>query len=228
VRAEEAHDVLTKLGARDLNRATTLTVPDVRAGSYADMFRGRLAFLTVVQVGVNFVFSWGYWGLQTWLPTLLAERGLAESSSLGFIAISALFMIPGYMSASALTGRFGRKPVFLVYVLTAATGGFFFGLASTMVMLYVGMFVLSFFSMGAWGVWDTWVGEIYPSPVRGLGYSAGIFGQRVANTVAPSLIGFLLAQASGFSATVLFIDAFLVVTAILGTLLPETEGRELT
>lgn len=227
-RAAEAHDVLDHLGAQDLDRSTQLTVPDVRAGSYVEVLRGGLRKITLIQVAVNFLFSWGYWGLQTWLPTLLQERGLTASSSLGFIAISALFMIPGYMSASLLTGMVGRKKVFLLYVLAASIGGFFFASAETMTILYAGIFVLSFFSMGAWGVWDTWLGELYPSPVRGVGYSLGIFGQRVANTVAPSLVGFLLAHATGFSSTVVFIDLFLVATVLLGALLPETEGRELS
>jgi putative MFS transporter len=60
-----------------------------------------------------------------------------------------------------------------------------------------------------------------------MGYSLGVFGQRVANTVAPSLVGLLLAHASGFSSTVIFIDLFLVATALLGLVLPETEGKEL-
>jgi MFS transporter, putative metabolite:H+ symporter len=227
-RSNEAHDVLARLGARDLDRSVQLTVPDVRAGSIVAMFRGRLARVTILQLAVNFMFSWGYWGLQTWLPTLLQDRGLTASSSLSFIAVSAIFMIPGYLSASFLTGRFGRKKVFVVYVLAAAAGGFYFATATSLTGLYAGIFGLSFFSLGAWGIWDTWVGELYPSPVRSVGYSIGVFGQRVANTIAPTLIGLLLAYATGFSATVLFINAFLVATAILAAVLPETEGRELS
>jgi putative MFS transporter len=226
-RSDEAYDSLAHLGATDLDRSHILTVPDLKAGSVIAMFKGPLGRITVIQVAVNFLFSWGYWGLQTWLPTLLQERGLSASSSLGFVAISAVFMIPGYVSAALLTGRFGRKKVFIVYVLAAAAGGLYFASADTLTELYAGIFALSFFSLGAWGVWDTWIGELYPSPVRGMGYSLGVFGQRVANTVAPSLVGLLLAHASGFSSTVIFIDLFLVATALLGLVLPETEGKEL-
>ncbi|WP_206078052.1 MFS transporter [Prauserella endophytica] len=226
-RSDEAYDVLARLGATDLDRDRPLTVPGLKAGSILGLLKGSLGRITIIQIAVNFLFSWGYWGLQTWLPTLLQERGLSASSSLGFVAISAVFMIPGYLSASWLTGRFGRKKVFIGYVLAAAAGGVYFANASTLTELYAGIFGLSFFSLGAWGVWDTWIGELYPSPVRGVGYSLGIFGQRVANTVAPSLVGLLLAHASGFSTTVIFIDLFLVATAVLGLVLPETEGKEL-
>ena len=82
-------------------------------------------------------------------------------------------MIPGYMTASYLTGRFGRKWIFTIYVLAAAGGGFCFATASTETEMYIGMFSLAFFALGAWGVWDTWMGELYPSALRGSGYGFG-------------------------------------------------------
>lgn len=226
-RNEDAHDVLDRLGARGVSRSTVLTVSQGKKQPIWSLFKGRMGRITVIQVLINFTFSWGYWGLQTWMPTLLQGRGLSASSSLSFIALSTVLMIPGYMSASYLTGRFGRKWIFTIYVLAAAAGGFFFATASTETEMYIGMFSLAFFALGAWGVWDTWMGELYPSALRGSGYGSGIFGQRVANTVAPSLVGFLLASATGTTSTILFINMFLFATVILGLFLPETEGSEL-
>lgn len=226
-RNADAHEVLERLGARGIPRDTVLTVSDAKAGSIWSLFKGKLGRITIIQVLINFTFSWGYWGLQTWMPTLLEGRGLSASSSLSFIALSAVMMIPGYMTASYLTGRFGRKWVFTGYVLAASGGGAYFATASTETGMYIGMFVLAFFSLGAWGVWDTWMGELYPSATRASGFGLGIFGQRVANTIAPSLVGFLLAAATGTTSTILFINTFLFVTVILGLFLPETEGSEL-
>ncbi|GAA1640235.1 MFS transporter [Nonomuraea maheshkhaliensis] len=224
-RQEEARAVLRTLGSPDAE--ATFTVARGRAGRPLDLFKGGLARITVVMLALNFVFNWGYWGLQTWLPTLLQEKGLTLSASLGFAALSALMMIPGYVSASLLTGRFGRKKVFVVYVVAAALGGLWFATAESMTGLYLGNFVLSFFSLGAWGVWNTWNGEFYPTALRGTGYSWATAAQLVATTVAPSAVGALLANATGFTATMLIINAFMVVTALLAVPLPETEGREL-
>jgi putative MFS transporter len=224
-RQEEARAVLRTLGSPDAE--ATFTVAAHRVGRPLDLFRGGLARITLVMLALNFVFNWGYWGLQTWLPTLLQERGLTLSASLGFAALSALMMIPGYVSASLLTGRFGRKRVFLAYVVAAALGGLWFATAGSSFGLYAGNFVLSFFSMGAWGVWNTWNGEFYPTALRGTGYSWATAAQLVATTVAPSAVGALLANATGFTATMLVINAFMVATALLAVPLPETEGREL-
>nr|WP_055501074.1 MFS transporter [Nonomuraea pusilla] len=224
-RQDDARAVLRGLSSPDAD--ATFTVATDRVGRPLDLFRGGLAKITVVMLVLNFAFNWGYWGLQTWLPTLLQEKGLSLSASLGFAALSALMMIPGYVSASLLTGRFGRKKVFLVYVMAAVLGGLWFATASSTVGLYLGNFVLSFFSLGAWGVWNTWNGEFFPTALRGTGYSWATAAQLVATTVAPSAVGALLAHATGFTATMLVINAFMVVTALLAIPLPETEGREL-
>ena len=105
-RNEDAHDVLERLGARGISRGTIFTVSEGKKQSIWSLFKGRMGRITVIQVLINFTFSWGYWGLQSWMPTLLQGRGLSASSSFSFIALSAVLMIPGYMTASYLTGRF--------------------------------------------------------------------------------------------------------------------------
>jgi MFS transporter, putative metabolite:H+ symporter len=226
-RSDDAGRVIERLSQGRLQVGGELAVEKHRMGSLRELFGPGFAVLTIVQLLLNFCFSWGYWGLQTWLPTLLQERGLGDMASLQFVAIAAVFQIPGYVSASFLTSRFGRKKVFIVYVILAAIGGFAFAFAGSLWQLYLGSFVLSFFSLGAWGVWDTWIGELYPSAIRGVGYSWGVMGQRVANTVAPTVIGFLVARAAGFAATVAMIDVFLVATALLAFYFRETEGEDL-
>ncbi len=225
-RQREARSVLIGLGA-DISDRTELTATGEGAGSITAVFRLPLRWVTVQQLLLNFALSWGYWGLQTGLPTLLTARGLSLPSTLSFTALSALVMIPGYISASFLTRRFGRRWVFIVYIGLAAVGGAVFASAPNLTLLYLGNFVVSFFSLGAFGVWNTWLGELYPTAVRGVGYSWGIFSQRVANAVVPSVVGFMLAGQAGFGATTAFIDAFLIATALCALGLPETESKPL-
>lgn len=194
--------------------------------AFLDIFRRAALRVTLIQTVINFCFSWGYWGLASWMPTLLAKRGLSAPEGLGFMAISALFMFPGYISASYLTGRFGRKKVMLVYVLVSAAAGFGFAGSQTINEMYFWNFTLSFFSLGAWGVWNTWLGEIYDTNTRGAGAAWGVSAQRVANAVAPVVIGAMLVN-STFMQTVTFISLFLAVTFVAAAFLPETEGEAL-
>ena len=229
-RQEVAKDSIRRLseGRLDIDLdGVELVVDQYRQGSYLELFQRKLRGITLLQSSVNFFFCWGYWALASWMPVLLSKRGLSAPEGDAFMALSALSMIPGYMAASWLTGRYGRKIIMVGFVSCAAVFGFGFAGSVTLTQMYFWNFGLFFFNQGAWGVWDTWMGELYPTDVRGVGYSVGLTVQRVANSLAPIVIGVLLARNASFSLTVSFISAFLVATVILSVFLPETEGTVL-
>lgn len=227
-RGEEAAEVVHRLSGKRLSPANIAKPSDQdEQMSMTGIFKQGVMRLTILSTLINFCFSWGYWGMTSWLPELLSQRGLSQDEGLGFIALSALFMFPGYLAASYLTGKFGRKRVMTSFVAIAAVAGISFSLSDNLTQLYFWNFALSFFSLGAWGVWNTWLGEIYSTENRGPGTAWGVMLQRVANTIAPIAIGLVLA-ATGFMPTVLFISAFLVATVLAAMLLPETEGVRLT
>ncbi|KAF2407487.1 MFS transporter, putative metabolite:H+ symporter [Pseudomonas antarctica] len=228
-RQEDAKATIYTLsrGTLLIPQACELQVDRTTAGRQRDLFSGALLKVSLLQIAVNFTFSWGYWGLQTWLPTLLQQRGLSLPQSYGFIALSALCMIPGYMAAAYLTGRLGRKKVIVGFIGASALAGYSFANAQSLEMLYLSNFALAFFSLGAWGVWGTWIGELYPTALRTVGYGWAIFAQRVANVLAPSLIGALIAYGSSFNLTATLINVFLLVTVVLAAFIPETEGEVL-
>ena len=204
-----------------------LVVDHYEPGSYRELFHRKLRRVTWLQSAINFFFSWGYWGLASWMPILLADRGLSTPEGDAFMAISALSMVPGYMAASWLTGRWGRKKIMVSFVAGAAAFGFGFAQSETLTEMYFWNFGLFFLNQGAWGVWDTWMGEFYPTEVRGVGYSLGLTVQRVANSLAPIVIGALLARNVSFGFTVSFISSFLITAAVCSVFLPETEGKVL-
>ena len=224
-RNAEALAVIAVLSKGRIDSADSLEAPKVETTApYGDLLRVPQRQRTVVQLIVNFCFSWGYWALTSWMPVLLAKKGLSAPQGYGFIALSALFMFPGYASASFLTARWGRKKVMLSYVAMATAAGFGLASAGSLHAMYVWNFALSFFSLGAWGVWNTWMGEIYDTQLRTVGYSLGIAAQRVANAMAPAFVGALVAS-SGFAGTVGCIACFLAATFVALLFLPETEGH---
>ncbi|UVH52710.1 MFS transporter [Pseudomonas sp. CBSPBW29] len=228
-RQAQAKRVIQRLsrGAVQIAESCQLQVDQSTRGCQRDLFAGAMLKVSALQILVNFTFSWGYWGLQTWLPTLLQQRGLSLPQSYGFIALSALCMIPSYVAASFLTHRFGRKKIIIGFIGASVVAGYGFANAHTLEMLYLSNFALAFFSLGAWGVWGTWIAELYPTPLRTIGYGWAIFAQRVANVLAPSLIGALVAYGASFNVTTTLINAFMLITVMLVAFIPETEGRAL-
>ncbi len=227
-RPDLAKRTIAKLaeGKLDFDLASMqLAVYKHRQGSFRELFDSGLRSTTILQFVLNFTLSFGNWGLAAWLPILLAGRGLSNLASDTFLACTALFMFPGYFTASWLTARYGRKKITVSFIGLAALFGFLFARSATLLEMYFTSFGLYFFNQGAWGVWDTWMGELYPTEVRGVSYSAGLSMQRVANAIAPVLVGSLLARQASFAYIVSFIVAFLLVAMASGMFLRETEGE---
>ncbi|WP_241492855.1 MFS transporter [Pseudomonas endophytica] len=225
----QARAVIAQLsrGAVQIPAHCHLQIDQTSQGHLRELFKPALCRVSVLQIAVNFTFSWGYWGLQTWLPTLLQQRGLSLPQSYGFIALSALCMIPGYIAASWLTHRFGRKKIIITFISASVVAGYSFANTQSLEMLYLSNFALAFFSLGAWGVWGTWIAELYPTPLRTIGYGWAVFAQRVANILAPSIIGLLVAYGSSFNLTTTLINGFMLVTVLLVVFIPETQGKAL-
>ena len=228
-RQTQARAVIARLsrGAVQVPAHCELHVKQAGRGQHREIFEPALLKISALQILVNFTFSWGYWGLQTWLPTLLQQRGLNLPQSYGFIALSALCMIPGYIAASWLTHRYGRKRIIVGFISASVIAGYGFANSQTLEMLYLSNFALAFFSLGAWGVWGTWIAELYPTRLRTIDYSWAIVAQRVANILAPSLIGMLVAYGASFNITTTFINTFMLMTVLLALFIPETEGKTL-
>ena len=226
-RHSEATAVLRRLGARDLASDIEYVVDESPRGSIRALVGAgvRKDFLLILLV--SFTFSWGYWGLQTWLPVLLSDRGLAMSSALSFVAISQLVSIPGYLLAATLTRRYGRRSIFFVFALASVIGGLVFAFATNNTQMYIGNLVLAFFSLGAWGIWNTWSGEILPTGLRGRGYSFATAAILGANSLAVPAIGAMMDNGYSSALTVSSIVAFLIVALICVLPLPETEGKRL-
>lgn len=224
---DKADAVISELSGGVVQAKSAPSSDVAQSVSFFAIFGSGILAVTILQTIINFCFSWGYWGLTSWLPTLLAEKGLSGGQGLGFLALSALFMFPGYISASFLTARFGRKKVMTIFVLLSTVAGFGFAYSQTVTQLYLWNFMLSFFSLGAWGIWNTWLGEIYATRTRGQGVAWGVMTQRVANSIAPIAIGAVLAGGT-FLQTVSFISIFLAITFVAALFLKETEGEILT
>ncbi|WP_409464278.1 MFS transporter [Amycolatopsis sp. GA6-003] len=228
-RHAEATAVLRGLGAK-IPADTTFSVEDAdrKAGAVRNLFRSPVRRRFLPMLLTSFTFSWGYWGLQTWLPVLLQNRGLSVSGAVWFVAVTQVVSVPGYLLAAWLTRRHGRKRIFLLFALASAIGGVLFGLATGSTQLYAGNLILAFFSLGAWGIWNTWSAEVLPTGLRGVGYSWSTSAILLANTVSVPVIGAMMDHGVASSLTVASIVAFLVVALLAVLPLPETEGRALT
>lgn len=182
--------------------------------------------MTLILV-ISFAYNWGYWGLQSWLPVLLQDKGLSVSGSLGFVALSQLFAVPGYLLAAWSTKRYGRRWVFFTFAVGATVGALLFGTADASFQMYLGNIMFSFFILGSWGIWNTWSGESLPTKIRGVGYAASTAALLLSSAIAVPVVGAMMDAGWSSGLVVGSIAAFMTVAVVGSFFMPETEGRTL-
>lgn len=196
---------------------------------FAELWSRRYLRRTVMLWLLWFTIVYSYYGIFTWMPTLLTESGRDLTRSFAYVLIITLAQIPGYFSAAYLVEKLGRRWTLAAYLFLTGVGAFFFRNAGTeAAVLFWGSFI-SFFNLGAWGVVYTYTPELYPTRVRGTGAGWAAACGRLAGVLAPLVVGQMLPTwGVGYEAIFLMFSGVLLVgaadVAILGE---ETKGKTL-
>lgn len=185
--------------------------------------RRRLAIGTLIFIA-NAV---GYWGFLVFLQKyMLSTFNLTFRQSLAltmaFYAAMAVWPFAGAYAAE----RFGRRPAAIAGAITlAVTSIIAFSTHHLVVFAAAQLFGIGLLGW-TWSVGQTYVAELFPTPVRGTGFGLSVAFGRIPSIVGPVLTGTLIGSiglatiAKWFAALwLLYIIAFLVG--------PETRGRSL-
>jgi putative MFS transporter len=171
---------------------------------------------------------YSYYGIFTWLPSLLVKSGHDLVKSFEFLLYMTLAQIPGYFVAAYLVDRIGRKPTLSGFLAACAGCAYLFGNAVTISDILLWGCLLSFFNLGAWGLLYTYTPEMYPTHARGTGVgSAAAFG-RIGGILAPIVVGALFTGPDTFATIFAMFTAVLLIIALNVMLLgEETMNRSL-
>src|SRR6185437_8160562 len=171
----------------------------------------------------------GSYALGIWLPTYLKTvRGISSVGTGSYMMVLILGAFFGFVSGAYLADGIGRKATFIVSAVGSVvlTIVYLFAPLSNDWILLVG-FLLGYVSLIMFSPMGTFMTELYPTAVRGVGqgfcYNAG----RGIGAIFPALVGFL-ASTWGLAAAIAiftFIGLALMIIALL--MLPETRGRSL-
>ena len=169
-----------------------------------------------------------YWGLYFWLPQFLASDKGVGLNTKGFIWIIPINIgaFIGCNTFGFISDKFGRRPVFVGYLLVMAVLVWFFGHATTLkTVLILGPFI-GFFGTGFYSGFGAIFSEIFPTRARGTAQGFCYNVGRGVSAVAPPLIGFLVDK-YGFAIGLTAVSVFAVAAAIVVLTLPETKGKAL-
>jgi MFS transporter, putative metabolite:H+ symporter len=175
-----------------------------------------------------FAMNFAYYGLFTWLPSIMVTKGYSLVHSIGYVLIMTLAQVPGYLTAAWLVEKWGRKRTLVIAIFLSGLASLGFGFATSTVMLILFGLLISYFMLGAWAGTYIFTVEQFPTAVRatGMGWSAG-FG-RIGGVLAPIFTGLLLGAKVGFPIIFgIFFVVLLVGALIVGVFGLETKDKQL-
>jgi putative MFS transporter len=229
-REEEARQVLQHV-ARENGKTLHLDRLEVEerteAVTVTALWRSRFVRTTVMLWVAWFAISLGYYGVFIWLPGIFVERGFEFLRTYQNTFLLALAQLPGYFSAAYLVEHWGRKATLAVYLVFSGVFTYLFAVVTGLPFIVGTAMLMSFFTLGAWGVLYAYTPELYPTEVRatGMGWASGM--TRIAGAIAPILGGQLLAVSLVLPLS-LYAVSFIVGGLTVLLLGRETKGRPLT
>jgi MFS transporter, putative metabolite:H+ symporter len=217
-------------GAKPLPPVPELAVQSLgKHTRWQELFEGRYRSRTLL---VWVIWASCYiiaYGLQGWIPTLYREvYHLPLQQALNYAIFAPVGSLVGSLICAFLIDNTGRRYWFTAAFFLTAAGLIWlwaFGAATAFGMLLGFMFCSAWLGSMNMTIF-LYTAEIYPTRMRALGVSWGSFWLRVAATVGPLIVGFVLPR-YGISGVFLAFSIFAIIGCIAATFMIETRRRVL-
>lgn len=173
-------------------------------------FVGRTSLTWILSA----VISYGFFGLFSWIPTLLVRQGFSFAAS--FFASGLIFglQVPGAFLAAWLADIIGRKRTLAAYLIIEGFILLLFPAAPSDIVVVSVAAAASFFQVGQFSVLLGYLNEIYPTRMRATGVGWGLGVGRLGGIAGPSIVGLLLA--AGYLPAIFWsLTAAMIVSALL-------------
>jgi len=214
-------------------RRAAASTPRAARASLADAFKGRLGRTTIAVTAMNACTLFGWWGLNTWIPSYLslptAQGGIGFTATVmsGLVIAMQVGMWLGYVTFGFVSDAVGRKRTYVAYLLAASVLLPLYGIThSPWLLLGLGPLV-AFFGTGYYSGFGALTAELYPTAIRGSAQGFTYNTGRIASAAAPFTVG-SLAASRGFSSAFAVTGAAFLLAAMIWWFIPETKGRALT
>jgi len=194
---------------------------------WSALFSSPYIKATLSLCGIWFFQTIGFYGFMSWVPTLLADHGFPQATSLNFVALINAGALPGALFAVFLSDRIERKYSIVGVALAIAVFGLIYGLTFTPAMIVIFGFLAATMMDTFSALAFAYTPEQYPTDVRnsgtGLAYGVG----RLANVINPFIIA-AISDDFGYPFVFAYIaGAWIVTAAIAMAFGAKTTGRSL-
>jgi MFS transporter, putative metabolite:H+ symporter len=240
-RMDEAEAIVTRIERR-IERATGKPLPAAASipqtaqnvapatsasahddSPWSDRYRRRTVMLLVF----NFFQSIGYYGFASWVPTLLAEKGVTLTHSLWYSFLIAIASPIGPLLSMLIADRVERKWLIVGSAAAMAVLGVIFAQQRDPALLVAMGLLMTLAGNCMTFSYRTYQAELFPTRMRaraiGLVYSAS----RISAMLSGFLIGFFLRHMGVVGVFTLIAGSMFVVVLTIGCFGPRSRGLSL-
>lgn len=184
--------------------------PVVPRATLRDLLSGAARRRAIVASAACVFLILSFYGFNSWVPTILVERGYTTTEALTYASVLAIAAVPGALLAFPVIDRFERKTLVFGLQCVVAVLLVVFGLATDPVWLVVSGFVASMLMQTGVAVLYTYIAEVFPLELRGLGSGIANGTGRLAGVVGGVLVAAIF---TGLGAVAVYV--YLAVAALL-------------
>ena len=191
--------------------------------SFRDLGRKPYPLIAAGVAVASFMGLLLVYGLNTWLPQLMASAGYSLNAGLALLLVLNVGAVVGLLIAGVLADRHGTKKIVLLWFGLSAV--FLAALSIQIqneVVLYAAVFVTGVFVFSSQVLVYAWVTQLFPVRLRGtaLGFAAGV--GRLGAIMGPAVTGALVAAGIAYPWGFYVFAAAAVLAVLALAFVPQT------
>ncbi|MFZ2004666.1 MAG: MFS transporter [Stellaceae bacterium] len=201
------------------------TLPDeVEAGrgAWVEMWQGPYRSRTIMLIIFNLVQSIGYYGVASWVPTLLVSQGITVTKSLLYTFIIALANPTGPLLASFIADRMHRKWQLVAACASLAISGIVFSqMRNPIGIILVGIWI-TFSTSNLSYSFHAYQAELYPTRIRSRAIGFTYAWSRFSTIFVGFMVAFFLRDYGTIGVFGFIASAMVLCCLVIGTMGPPT------
>jgi MFS family permease len=197
--------------------------------SISELFHSpRMTLTTIGLILICSVQNFGYFGIMTWMPTMLAKQHHYTIGGTVYWTVSTIIgMVLGILLFGVLADKWGRKPTYITFQICAALMVWIYFQINNPTLLVLFGSVLGFFVNGMMGGYGALLAEHYKTEARSTAENIIFNTGRFFGGLGPLIIGFVALNHSLSAALGVISFVYILAALSMFFFVPETKGKEL-